>query len=61
MRDMAGIETNTVILKLSGISKFYARIAALTLIADRLQEKVAMVPPPLDPAVLKVAKKALDL
>ncbi|MBC7736469.1 MAG: sugar ABC transporter ATP-binding protein, partial [Candidatus Saccharibacteria bacterium] len=30
MRDMAGIETNTVILKLSGISKFYARIAALT-------------------------------
>ena len=46
---------------IDGNDKKAARIAALTLIADRLQEKVAMVPPPLDPAVLKVAKKALDL
>ncbi len=46
---------------IDGNDKKAARIAALTLIAERLEASVSMVPPPLDPAVLKVAKKALDL
>lgn len=46
---------------IDGNDKKAARIAALTVIADRLESGVAMVPPPLDPAVLKVAKKALKL
>lgn len=46
---------------IDGNDKKAARIAALTVVADRLEGGVAMVPPPLDPAVLKVAKKALEL
>lgn len=46
---------------IDGNDKKAARIAALTVVADRLEGGVAMVPPPLDPAVLKVAKKALKL
>ncbi len=46
---------------IDGNDKKAARIAALTVVADRLEGGVAMVPPPLDPAVLKVAKRALKL
>ena len=46
---------------IDGNDKKAARIAALRVIADRLEAGVRMVPPPLDPAVLKVAKKALKL
>lgn len=46
---------------IDGNDKKAARITALTVVADRLEGGVAMVPPPLDPAVLKVAKKALKL
>ncbi len=46
---------------IDGNDKKAARIAALTLIADRLEAGVSMTPPPIDPAVVKVAKKALDL
>ncbi len=42
-----------------GNDKKAARIAALTWIADRLEEGVPMDPPPLDPAVEKVARAAL--
>jgi hypothetical protein len=46
---------------IDGNDKKAARIAALTLIADRLEAGVSMVPPPLDPKVKKVAEKALGL
>jgi hypothetical protein len=46
---------------IDGNDKKAARIAALTLIADRLEAGVSMEPPPLDPKVEKVAKKALGL
>lgn len=46
---------------IDGNDKKAARIAALTLIADRLEAGVSMVPPPLDPKVKKVAEKALNL
>jgi polyphosphate kinase 2 (PPK2 family) len=46
---------------IDGNDKKSARIAALTAIADRLEANVDMTPPPLDPEVMKVAKKALKL
>ncbi len=46
---------------IDGNDKKAARIAALTLIADRLEAGVSMIPPPLDPKVKRVAKKALGL
>jgi polyphosphate kinase 2 (PPK2 family) len=46
---------------IDGNDKKAARIAALTLIADRLEAGVSMIPPPMDDAVLKVARKALKL
>jgi len=46
---------------IDGNNKKAARIAALTAIADQLEARVPMEPPPLDPEVMKVAKKALDL
>ena len=46
---------------IDGNDKKAARIAALTLIADRLEAGVSMVPPPLDPKVKRVAEKALGL
>ena len=46
---------------IDGNDKKAARIAALTAIADRLEANVPMVPPPLDPALADVAKKALGL
>jgi polyphosphate kinase 2 (PPK2 family) len=46
---------------IDGNDKKAARIAALTLIADRLEAGVSMEPPPLDPKVEKVARKALGL
>jgi polyphosphate kinase 2 (PPK2 family) len=44
---------------IDGNDKKSARIAALTAIADRLEAAVSMEPPPIDPAVEKVARKAL--
>lgn len=46
-------------IPIDGNDKEAARIAALTAIADRLQAHVPMEPPPLDPELEKVAKKAL--
>lgn len=46
---------------IDGNDKKSARIAALTLIADRLEAAVPMDPPPLDPALEKVARQALGL
>ncbi|MBO9711883.1 polyphosphate kinase [Sphingomonas sp.] len=46
---------------IDGNDKKAARIAALEAIADRLEEHVPMTPPPLDPEVVKVARKALGL
>lgn len=46
---------------IDGNDKKAARIAALTAIADRLEANVPMVPPPLDPVLADVAKKALGL
>ncbi len=46
---------------IDGNDKQAARIAALTAIADALEKQVPMEPPPLDPEVEKVAKKALGL
>ena len=42
-----------------GNDKKAARIAALTWIADRLEEGVSMDPPALDPAVERAAREAL--
>jgi polyphosphate kinase 2 (PPK2 family) len=56
--------TNTKLapwIVIDGNDKKSARIAALTAIADRLEANVDMTPPPLDPEVMKVAKKALKL
>jgi AMP-polyphosphate phosphotransferase len=44
---------------IDGNDKKAARIAALTAIADRLEASVPMEPPPIDPEVEKVARKAL--
>lgn len=44
---------------IDGNDKEAARIAALTIIADRLEAAVPMDPPPLDPELEKVARKAL--
>jgi len=46
---------------IDGDNKKSARIAALSHIADRLAAVVPMSPPPLDPELEKVARKALDL
>ena len=46
---------------IDGNDKKSARIAALTAIADRLEAHVSMAPPPVDPALEKVASKALGL
>lgn len=46
---------------IDGNDKKSARIAALTAIADRLEAHVSMAPPPVDPALEKVARKALGL
>ncbi|RZM19882.1 MAG: polyphosphate kinase, partial [Sphingomonas sp.] len=48
-------------IAIDGNHKKAARIAALTAIADRLEQNVPMDPPPLDPAVEAVAKAALGL
>jgi polyphosphate kinase 2 (PPK2 family) len=44
---------------IDGNNKKAARIAALTAIADRLEANIDMTPPPLDPAVEKLAREAL--
>lgn len=44
---------------IDGNDKKAARIAALTIIADRLEAAVPMDPPPLDPELEKIARKAL--
>jgi polyphosphate kinase 2 (PPK2 family) len=46
---------------IAGDDKKHARIEALSIIADRLAAEVPMKPPPLDPKVEKVARKALGL
>lgn len=46
---------------IDGNNKKAARIAALTVIADRLQAGIPMDPPALDPEVEKVARKALGI
>lgn len=46
---------------IDGNDKKSARIVALTAIADRLEAHVSMEPPPVDPALQKVASKALGL
>jgi len=46
---------------IDGNNKKAARIAALTVIADRLQAGIPMNPPALDPEVEKVARKALGI
>ncbi|HEX8381827.1 MAG TPA: polyphosphate kinase [Sphingomonas sp.] len=45
---------------IDGNNKKAARIAALTAIADRLEPRVDMTPPPLDPEVERMARAALD-
>ncbi|QQV75829.1 polyphosphate kinase [Sphingomonas aliaeris] len=46
---------------IDGNNKKAARIAALTIIADRLEAAVDMKPPELDPEIEKIARKALGL
>jgi len=46
---------------IDGNDKKAGRIAALTVIADRLETTVPMDPPPIDPELEKVARKALGL
>ncbi|MBY0520915.1 MAG: polyphosphate kinase, partial [Sphingomonas sp.] len=46
---------------IDGNDKKAARIAALTVIADRLEAAVPMDPPPLDPELEKVARRALGI
>jgi AMP-polyphosphate phosphotransferase len=48
-------------IAIDGNDKKAARIAALSAIADALEAHVPMDPPPLDPKVEKVARKALGL
>jgi len=43
---------------IDGNNKKAARIAALTVIADRLEASVPMVPPPLDPELAELAREA---
>ncbi|MEG3164112.1 polyphosphate kinase [Sphingomonas sp. PB2P19] len=60
MHDMFA-RTDTVAapwIAIDGNNKKAARIAALTAIADRLEDNVPMAPPALDPAVEKVARAA---
>jgi AMP-polyphosphate phosphotransferase len=42
-------------------SKLYSRVAALRILVDRLGEDVSLEPRPLDPQLLKQAKRALHL
>jgi AMP-polyphosphate phosphotransferase len=42
-------------------SKPYSRIAALTILADRFGKHVPLAPRPIDPGILKEARKALRL
>jgi polyphosphate kinase 2 (PPK2 family) len=44
---------------IDGNDKKAARIAALTAIADRLEQAVPMAPPPIDPEVLALAEQAI--
>jgi AMP-polyphosphate phosphotransferase len=46
---------------IDGNDKKAARIAALTAIADQLEAKVDMTPPPLDAELEKVAREALAM
>ena len=46
---------------IDGNNKKAARIAALTVIADRLEANIPMDPPPIDPEVEKTARKALGI
>ncbi|PTQ10167.1 polyphosphate kinase [Sphingomonas oleivorans] len=46
---------------IDGNNEKAARIAALTYVADRLEQTVPMVPPPLDPALKALAEKELGL
>ena len=48
-------------IAVDGNDKKAGRIAALAAVADRLEATVDMTPPPLDPAVEKMAKQALGL
>lgn len=48
-------------IAIDGNDKKAARIAALTAVADRLEAHVDMTPPPLDPEVEKVARRALGM
>ena len=48
-------------IAIDGNDKQSARIAALNAIADRLEAHVPMDPPPLDPELEKLARKALGL
>jgi AMP-polyphosphate phosphotransferase len=42
-------------------SKPYSRIAALTILADRMGKHVSLEPRPIDPGILREAKKVLHL
>lgn len=46
---------------IDGNNKKAARIAALTVVADRLEAAVDMTPPPLDPEVERMARAALGM
>ena len=46
---------------IDGTHKKYARITALTHIADVLEKAVPMKPPAADPEVVKLAKEYLDV
>jgi hypothetical protein len=48
-------------IAIDGNDKQSARIAALNAIADRLEAHVPMDPPPLDPELEKLARKALGV
>ena len=48
-------------IAIDGNDKQSARIAALNAIADRLEAHVPMDPPPLDPELEKLARKALGI
>jgi hypothetical protein len=45
---------------IDGNDKQSARIAALTAIADQLESKVPMDPPPLDPELERIVREELD-
>ncbi len=42
-------------------SKLYSRVAAMRILVDRLGKDVSLEPRPLDPKLLKQAKRALQL